>query len=215
MNLLLDYDRAIISEKEGTTTDFITESVILDGNNITLIDTAGLNTTTNLIEKKGIERSISIINSASLLLFITTVNGEFTDSELSILKDKNIVVLLNKKDIQSESKKEKKLKELSINYKKISALNINSRDIVEDELNKTVSSIIKNMDTVSVIKNTRQERLMEKVLLKLKSINTIELYEEVLSLKIKEILNLLREFTGEFNTEQLLDEIFSEFCIGK
>ena len=224
LNSILGYQRAIVTDIAGTTTDTIEETVEYNGISITIIDTAGIRYhTTNTIEKIGQERSKSSIEVADIILWITDSSIDFDDNDKQIadlLKDKQnkTIVILNKSDLQQKIS----LTEL----KKVANINtvINFSTVTKTPIETILNKIFELMnltdieENTNVLLNTRQYNLICKVQEHLNKI--LELInkgdsDEIVSFETQNALNSLNEILGIDAKEDILHTVFSKFCVGK
>ena len=224
LNSILGYQRAIVTDIAGTTTDTIEETVEYNGISITIIDTAGIRYhTTNTIEKIGQERSKSSIEVADIILWITDSSIDFDDNDKQIanlLKDKQAktIVVLNKSDLQQKIS----LTEL----KKVANINtvINFSTVTKTPIETILNKIFELMnltdieENTNVLLNTRQYNLICKVQEHLNKI--LELInkgdsDEIVSFETQNALNSLNEILGIDAKEDILHTVFSKFCVGK
>ena len=222
LNRILKEDRAIVSNIEGTTRDTIEEFVDIEGVPLKLIDTAGIRNSSNEIEQIGIQKSKKLANSADLIIaiFDITKNLDEDDQELlEIIKDKECIILLNKIDVLSENiELEKRLKSINKNILKISAM----EDIgIQQLFDKIVEIYSFNNDSLSndvLISNERHKNLIQKAKMEInEAINATEndMYIDIISIYITNAMNYLAEITGNNVTDDVIDEIFKKFCLGK
>lgn len=222
LNRILKEDRAIVSNIEGTTRDTIEEFVNIEGIPLKLIDTAGIRNSSNEIEQIGIQKSKKLANSADLIIaiFDITKNLDEDDQELlEIINDKECIILLNKIDVLSENiELEKRLKSINKNILKISAM----EDIgIQQLFDKIVEIYSFNNDSLSndvLISNERHKNLIQKAKMEInEAINATEndMYIDIISIYITNAMNYLAEITGNNVTDDVIDEIFKKFCLGK
>ena len=222
LNRILKEDRAIVSNIEGTTRDTIEEFVDVEGIPLKLIDTAGIRNSSNEIEQIGIQKSKKLANSADLIIaiFDITKNLNKDDEELlEIIKDKECIILLNKIDVLSENiELEKRLKSINKNILKISAM----EDIgIQQLFDKIVEIYSFNNDSLSndvLISNERHKNLIQKARIEIdEAINAAEndMYIDIISIYITNAMNYLAEITGNNVTDDVINEIFKKFCLGK
>lgn len=222
LNRILKEDRAIVSNIEGTTRDTIEEFVDIEGIPLKLIDTAGIRNSSNEIEQIGIQKSKKLANSADLIIaiFDITKNLDEDDQELlEIIKDKKCIILLNKIDILPENiDLENKLKLINKNILKISAM----EDIgIQSLYNKIIELYSFNTESLSndvLISNERHKNLIQKAKMEInEAINATEndMYIDIISIYITNAMNYLAEITGNNVTDDVIDEIFKKFCLGK
>ena len=222
LNSILKEERAIVTEHEGTTRDTIEEFVTIEGIPLKLIDTAGIRDAKDEIEKIGIAKSREIANTADLVIAIFDASKDLNEEDLEILelaKRKKSIIILNKMDLQSKINEEDlRLKEASDNIIKISALN----NIGIEKLYKKITELFNlneiNLDNEVVITNVRQKNFISQAIQNVKKTkNTIQeqMPLDIVAIFIKDILEDLGNITGEIVTEDIIDEIFSKFCLGK
>ena len=222
LNRILKEDRAIVTEFEGTTRDTIEEFVNINGIPLKLIDTAGIRNAKDEVEKIGIHKSKEIAKNADLIIAIFDASKPLSKEDkeiLEIIKGKKVIILLNKIDLKQELyKADKDFKEVTDSIIEISALNNIGIDDVYAEITKLFEINEINIDNDLVITNIRHKNLIHQAI---ESINkTKETIKEkmpidIIAVYIKEILEDLGNITGEFVTEDIINEIFSKFCLGK
>ena len=221
LNLLLNEERAIVTEIEGTTRDTIEEFISLDGIPFKIIDTAGIRDTNDTIEKIGIKKALEIAESSDLIIAIFDISKELNNEDkkiLEILKNKVSIIILNKIDITKERVNEEILKKYSNNIVYMSMKTENGFD----ELISMMKSVIKNNELKSdgelLVINTRHKELINKAMTALD--NAIKALDEgmpvdIVAIYMKGVLEELGKITGEEVTDDVISEIFSKFCLGK
>ena len=218
LNKLLNDNKAIVTDIPGTTRDIVEGSISFNGILLNIIDTAGIRNTNDVVEKIGVEKSLSKINEADLVLVILNNNEELTEDDLEILsktKDKPNIVVINKNDLEN------KLDINKINNREIIYTNTTSLLGIESLKEKITKMFnlekIKTTD-YNYITNTRQ---ITKIKECLEKVNDIEksLYNEmpldIIEIDLRDIWNILGEIIGESYSEELLDNLFNKFCVGK
>ena len=222
LNRILKEDRAIVTEFEGTTRDTIEEYVNINGIPLKLIDTAGIRNAKDEVEKIGIYKSKEIAKNADLIIAIFDASKELSKEDkeiLEIIKGKKVIILLNKIDLQQKLyKNDKDFKEVTDSIIEISALNNIGIDDVYAEITKLFEINEINIDNELVITNIRHKNLIHQAIESVrKTKETIEkkMPIDIVAVYIKEILEDLGNITGEFVTEDIINEIFSKFCLGK
>lgn len=218
LNRFLKEDKAIVTDIEGTTRDIVEGSIIFDGIELSLIDTAGIRDTDNLAEKIGVEKSLSLINKANLIIVVLNSSEELNDNDKFILdkvKDKNPIIVLNKNDLP------KKIDTDKLDFKHIVSTNTNSLDGIEP-LKEEIKSMFKlseiKEDDYTYLANERQLTLAKKAL---KSLGDAKISLEnnepvdIIEIDLKEVFDILGSITGESYSDELLDELFANFCVGK
>ena len=217
LNSLLEEEKAIVTDIEGTTRDIVEGKITLKGIIINFIDTAGIRETDNIVEKIGVEKSKKIINQCDLLILLLNNNEVLTqeDKELiSILKEKKHIILINKIDLENKLD----LTELPSNLLKIS---IKEKRGLE-ELKQRIVDIFNlgELETkdLTYLSDARSISLLKKSLVYIdEAVHSINQNEpiEIVEFNIKDAWESLGEIIGETYKEELLDELFSRFCLGK
>lgn len=218
LNKLLNTNKAIVTDIPGTTRDIIEGSISFNGILLNIIDTAGIRETNDVVEKIGVERSLDKIDDADLILVILNNNEELTKDDLNILevtKDKTSIVVINKDDLDSNLDISE-LKDREIVY-------TNTIDLrgIESLKNKIVKMFnlekIKQTD-YNYITNVRQIAKIKECLGRINEIKDGLIKEmplDIIEIDLKNIWDILGEIIGETYQEELLDELFSKFCVGK
>ena len=220
LNSVLKEERAIVTHVAGTTRDVIEEVVNLKGIPLVLVDTAGIRKTDDLVENIGVEKSKKLIESADLILFVVDGSRPLDDEDMRIheaIKAEKVIGILNKIDIREDIDLSPLTK---INkWLEISAIKNQGIDEMEEEIYKHI--IEENVEDSSqkiTITNIRHKSALEKTKQSVENIfETIEngLPMDLMAVDIKGALDSLSEVTGEISSEDLLDHIFSNFCVGK
>ena len=222
LNTILKEERAIVTDIEGTTRDTIEEFVTVKGIPIKLVDTAGIRNAKDEVEKIGIQKSIEEAQNADLIIAIFDSSKELTNEDkeiLDLIKGKKAIILLNKTDLPSKiDENNKQLKENAKNIIKISAKNNQGINKLYDKIAEMFSLNQINLDNEVLITNVRHKNIISKALQNVKKANEAILVNmpiDIVTIYIKEILEDLGEITGEYVTEDIINEIFSKFCLGK
>ena len=218
LNAFLGSEKAIVTDIAGTTRDIVEGKILLKGIVLNLIDTAGLRETEDIVEKIGVNKSKKIIKESDLVIIVLNNNEKVSKEEKELidsLKDKNIIVYINKDDLS------KKIDEKDINSKNIIYGNTKSIKNLE-KLKKKIIELF-NLETIATdnmnyLSNSRQISLVKKSISSLnnalKSIeNNLEI--DLIAIDIKDCYDLLGEIIGSTYKDELLDEIFKNFCLGK
>ncbi len=217
LNKLLGEDKAIVTDVKGTTRDIVEGSTIINGIEVNFFDTAGIRETNEIVESIGIEKSIKKIEEANLVLFVLDSSNELDDEDkevLSKINNKKVLVIYNKVDLG------KKISDKIKEYESIEISTKNNEDIVK--LKNKISEIFNlndiNNSDFTYISNARQISLLNKCEDLIVDINK-EIKDDVpvdlIEINIKLLWETLGEITGEVYKDELLDEIFSKFCLGK
>ena len=222
LNAILEEERAIVSEYAGTTRDTIEEFVNIQGIPLKLIDTAGIRKTNDVIEEIGVNRALKLSEDADLIIAIFDGSKELDDEDLEILKiikDKKAIILLNKKDLGDMNLENNEvIKNTCKNIIKISAMNGDGIDIIYDTISKMFGTNEISMNDGIIITNIRHKNQIDKALNSVNEAiasNENGLPIDIVSIPIKQILNDLSAITGEDVSEDIINEIFSKFCLGK
>ena len=221
LNVLLKEERAIVTEYEGTTRDTIEEFINIKGIPLKIIDTAGIRETENAVEKIGIEKSIEIAKNADLIIAIFDISQDLKDEDnkiLDIIKDKNAIIVLNKIDLSVNKTTEERIKSLNKDIVKISALERKGIDEIYDKIVKLYDLNKINVEGENIVTNSRHQNLINQSLISLeKAINTINngMPLDIIAIDVKDILENLGKITGKNVSEDVINEIFSKFCLGK
>ena len=222
LNLILKEERAIVSDIEGTTRDTIEEFITIEGVPLKIIDTAGIRNTENNIEKIGVEKALNLAEDADLIIALFDNSKELDEEDekiLEIIKDKNAIILLNKIDI-TDKKNDENQNIATLNKKTIKISTKNKEGI--EELYKTISKMYEINDIENscetIITNIRHKDLIHKAFEETENAVTATengLTIDIIAVYIKEILEQLGKITGDNVSEDIINEIFSKFCLGK
>ena len=218
LNLLIKEDKAIVTDIEGTTRDIVEGTIILNGIEINFIDTAGIRETKNYVEQIGVKKSYEILEKSDLLLVLLDNSKNLTKMDKELLektKEKDVIILLNKTDLDQkiELQELKKYKILNISVKTNSGI---------EELKKLIISKFK-LDKIAnsdytYLSNARQISLIKECVSIIKQIekaNKEGVNVDLIEIDLKRLWDKLGEITGETYKDELLDEIFGKFCLGK
>lgn len=222
LNAILKEDRAIVTEIEGTTRDTIEEFVTINGIPLKLVDTAGIRKAKDEVEKIGISKSREIAKEADLIIAIFDSSKDLTDEDMEILnliKGKKVIILLNKIDLNSKiDENDSRLLDVSRDIIKVSALNNLGIDKLYEKITDLFNLDQINLDNEVLITNLRQKNLITKAIEHIQDTkNTMynNMPLDIVAISIKEILEDLGSITGDEVSEDIIDEIFSKFCLGK
>ena len=216
LNTLLEEDKAIVTDIEGTTRDIVEGTVNIDGILLNIIDTAGIRDTDNIVEKIGVDKSLELIDNSDLILFVLNNNEEITKEELELLEkieNKNHIIIVNKIDL------EKKLNtNLLNNVIYISTKNNEGIDELKNTIKKIFNLEQIEKEDMTYLTSARSVAILKKVNEQIKELekninNNMPI--DMIELDIKNIWNLLGEIIGDTYEEELIDELFSRFCLGK
>ena len=222
LNAILKEDRAIVTEYEGTTRDTIEEFVNIEGIPLKLIDTAGIRNAKDEVEKIGIAKSREIAKEADLIIAIFDCSKELSQEDIEILnliKNKKSIIILNKIDLKAVlNEKDDRFISSSKNVIKLSALNGDGLEELYNAISKMFSLNEINLDNEVVITNLRHKNLISEARINVKKAkDAIEqnMPVDIIAIFIKDILEDLGNITGDIVTDDIINEIFSKFCLGK
>ncbi|MBO5141869.1 MAG: tRNA uridine-5-carboxymethylaminomethyl(34) synthesis GTPase MnmE [Clostridia bacterium] len=227
LNALLKEDRAIVTSVAGTTRDTIEETLTIKGIPLKIVDTAGIRETNDIVEGIGVEKSKKALENADLVLFLLDSTEEISEEDVTLLKlveNKNYIVLINKIDIGTKINKEQVEQIVSNNNEKnakiveISA----QKEIGLVELENTIEEMFNlskiDINNEIVITNARHKNAINKAKEEIKNVltsNKMEIPIDMLSIDLQNALQHLGEITGETVSEDVINEIFKKFCLGK
>ncbi|MCR5202272.1 MAG: tRNA uridine-5-carboxymethylaminomethyl(34) synthesis GTPase MnmE [Lachnospiraceae bacterium] len=220
LNLLLDFDRAIVTDIAGTTRDVIEEKVLIDNILLNLIDTAGIRETENLIENIGVEKTYEYIENADLIFYVIDSTEEYTFEDEEIIeqiKDKKGIILYNKTDLQSivDDRFSEKLnwREIYFSAETKQGLDELKQAIKEEFFNDNLSF----NDEVTVTSDRHYNAMVSAINSLQSVLDTIEadMPEDLYCIDMKDAYNYLGLINGNTATEDLINNIFKNFCMGK
>jgi len=217
LNNLLEEEKAIVTDIEGTTRDIVEGKINLDGLTLNIIDTAGIRETDNLVEKIGVDKSKEIIKTSDLIIFILNNNEKITDEEKELIKaisKKPNIIVINKIDLENKLD----LKDINERAIKVSIKNNIGIDKIKEEIKRIYNLEQIETTDMTYLSNARSISLLKKSLKYIESAITSINNEEpidIVEINIKSAWETLGEIIGETYTEELIDELFSRFCLGK
>ena len=218
LNNLLEEEKAIVTDIPGTTRDIVEGTINLDGIILDMIDTAGIRKTEDKVEHIGVQKSLSMIDRSNLILFVLNNNEVINEEELSILEniqDKNYIIVINKIDL------EKRLDESIFDKEKVvylSLLENKGLDDLKEKIKEMFHLELLETSDFTYLSNARSISLLKKSMENIdKAIYGIEegFSIDMVEIDIKNAWNDLGEIIGETYTEELIDQLFSQFCLGK
>lgn len=222
LNHLLHEDKAIVTDVAGTTRDVIEEYVNVSGVPLKLIDTAGIRETEDKVEKIGVERSKKAIEQSDLVLLVLNAAESLTKEDLELIRltnDKKRIIILNKTDLE-EKLDRKELAKISENAPvyATSILKNEGVEALEEAISKLFFNGIENSQSTVMVTNARHIALLKKAQNSLDSVLegiSSGMPVDLVQIDMTEAWNLLGEITGESYEDELLDQLFSQFCLGK
>ncbi|MDK7376963.1 tRNA uridine-5-carboxymethylaminomethyl(34) synthesis GTPase MnmE [Peptoniphilus harei] len=221
LNGLLKYDRAIVTDIAGTTRDIIEDYINLDGVLLKITDTAGIRETDDEVEKIGVNIAREKLKEADLVIAIFDISRDFDKDDeeiLNLIKDKKHITILNKDDLDQKISDEEIEKYFKDDYLRLSVMENESVKRIENliidlffdgELQISSDSILSNIRHINALKEAKKallevnESLKEKVFL------------DLIEVDLENVISHISEITGTITTEDILDRVFSDFCIGK
>ena len=220
LNNLLNKERAIVTEIEGTTRDSIEEDLNINGINIKIIDTAGIRETDEKVEKIGIERAITIAEKSDLIIAIFDISKPFNENDrkiLEIISKKESLILLNKYDLVKDIELPEEIKNTGKEYIYTSMLEKKGTEDVIEWITKKTESLKINKNNDIIIIHERQKKVITDVIEMIEQIlKDLEIIPiDMVSENIRDVINKINELTGENVKEEVLNEIFKNFCLGK
>lgn len=220
-NALLGQDRAIVTDIAGTTRDVLSERISLSGFTLNMIDTAGIRDTEDVVEKIGVNKSKEYVESADLIMYLVDGSCPLDDNDkeiMDLIKDKKAIVLLNKSDLNVIVDKSSLEKQCNRRVIEISAKNQTGLDEVTKEIKDLFFSGKIFVKDEVCITNMRQKEALQNAVESLKLVlNSIDsgLPEDFFSIDLMNAYEALGSITGETIGDDLVNEIFSKFCMGK
>lgn len=220
LNNLLNKERAIVTEIEGTTRDSIEEDLNINGINIKIIDTAGIRETDEKVEKIGIERAITIAEKSDLIIAIFDISKPFNENDrkiMDIISKKESLILLNKYDLVKDIELPEEIKNTGKEYVYTSMLEKKGTEDVIEWITKKTESLKINKNNDIIIIHERQKKVITDVIEMIEQIlKDLEIIPiDMVSENIRDVINKINELTGENVKEEVLNKIFKNFCLGK
>ena len=216
LNALIEEEKAIVTNVPGTTRDIVEGTIVLGGITLNITDTAGIRESDDLVEMLGVSKSLKIIDSSDLVIFILNNNEELSNEEkklLSKLKDKKKIIVVNKIDLESKLDKS-----LLSDYIEISVKENIGIDKIKDKIRELFNIGELSSNDLTYLSNARTISLLKKSLTiidsTIKEINDNSPID-IVELGLRDAWNTLGEVIGATYKDELLDELFSRFCLGK
>ena len=216
MNALSKTDRSIVTEIAGTTRDVVDTSVVLGDTTLILSDTAGIHKTDDIVEKAGVDRSFEKLNNSTLVIAVFDISAPLDDDDKTIIESlsDNAIIVVNKSDLQTKA-------DLSVfagrSVVEISAKNNQGIDVLSDTILKKIQADKIDTDD-AILLNDRQFNCVSRALNSLDEAKTAmenHITLDAVGICIDDSLDALLELTGKRVTNEVTEEIFSRFCVGK
>ena len=221
LNGLLKYDRAIVTDIAGTTRDVIEDYINLDGVLLKIFDTAGIRETDDEVEKIGVNIAREKLKDADLVIAIFDLSRDFDDDDKEILKlieNKKHIIILNKDDLEQKISDEEIEKYFKDDYLRLSVMENESVMKVEKliidlffdgELQISSDTVLSNLRHINALREAKKELLEVN-----ESLNK-RVFLDLIEVDLENVIAHISEITGTITTEDILDRVFSDFCIGK
>lgn len=221
LNGLLKYDRAIVTDIAGTTRDIIEDYINLDGVLLKITDTAGIRETDDEVEKIGVNIAREKLKEADLVIAIFDISRDFDKDDeeiLKLIKGKKHITILNKDDLDQKISNEEIEKYFKDDYLRLSVMENKSVKKIENliidlffdgELQISSDSILSNIRHINALKEAKKALLEVNESLKKK------VFLDLIEVDLENVIGHISEITGTITTEDILDRVFSDFCIGK
>ena len=215
LNALLNKNKAIVTDVAGTTRDIVEGEVELKGIALKFIDTAGIRKTKDVVEKIGVDKSLEVIDESDLVIHVLNNNEALTEEDQEIMekiKDKTHITFINKSDLPT------KLKITKEDIVKGNAIALNGLDELKDKIGELFDLERINNSNLEVVSSAREIGLLNEALNSIdQALNNVssKLPVDMIAIDIKKAWDLLGEITGESYQDELLDTLFSKFCLGK
>lgn len=218
LNRLLDEEKAIVTDIEGTTRDTVEGSITINGVALNIIDTAGIRETEDVVEKLGVEKSLKLILEADLVILVLNNNEELSEEDEKILeacKEKKTIVVINKNDLERKINVEK------IQYKNIiytNTVDLGGIDSLKEKITELFNLNELEHEDYMYLSNVRQISLAKEANYILEEVEIgieNQVPVDMIEIDIKRAWEKLGEIIGETYDEELIDQLFSQFCLGK
>ena len=215
LNALLNKNKAIVTDIAGTTRDIVEGEVELKGIALKFIDTAGIRKTKDVVEKIGVDKSLEVIDESDLIIHVLNNNETLTEEDQEIMekiKDKTHITFINKSDLPT------KLKIAKDDIVKGNTVDLNGLDELKDKIGELFDLERINNSNLEVVSSAREIGLLNEALNSIdQALNNVssKLPVDMIAIDIKKAWDLLGEITGESYQDELLDTLFSKFCLGK
>jgi tRNA modification GTPase len=224
MNALLEKNRVIVSSTPGTTRDTIHEDIIINNIMVRFIDTAGIHITEDQIEAEGVNRAKCLFEHANIILLVIDGSEELEEEDHNLIKSissiyaEKLMILLNKSDLKKNNSTNDSVRASGVRNISISALKNDKIDFLKNEITSRFKNVNNNIQEDQLVTNQRQVNILIKIKESLESATNAldaKLGFEFISIDLRNAIDHLSEITGEISTDDILNNIFSSFCIGK
>ena len=213
LNSLLNENKAIVTDIPGTTRDVVEGSIRVNGILVNFLDTAGIRETDNKVEKIGVDKSLSLIPEADLVLLVLNNNDKFTKEDEELLektKNKKRIIVINKIDLETKLDKEFEDAVKICANEDVEPLLKKINELFElDKINNGDMTYLSNIRTINLLKQAK--KISKELITSLDN----DLPIDMLEIDLRNILDLLGEITGQKYDNELIDRLFANFCLGK
>ena len=214
LNKLLKEDKAIVTDVAGTTRDIVEGQAVIDGILLNFIDTAGIRKTDDKVEQIGVTKSLNELSNANLIILVLNNNEPLTEEDkylLNLTEDKKRIIVVNKNDLENKLQiKENVITTNTNSYEGIESLINKIKEMFNlDKIDTDDFNYVSNVEQIAKLEEARQSLIDIETSLK----NDMPI--DIIEIDIKNIWTILGEILGETYTEELLDNLFKDFCVGK
>ena len=216
LNKLLNEDKAIVTNIAGTTRDIVEGSISIDGILFNIIDTAGIRETSDVVESIGVKKSLDLINDSDLILYVLNNNEPLQKEDFEVIeriKNKNYIIVINKIDLETKLDKNK-----INNYVEISIKDDIGIDNLKDKIKEVFNFDKIEQDDFTYLSSARSISLLKNALTSLEAVRQAikdNMPIDMVEIDLKNVWNVLGEIIGETYKDELIDQLFSQFCLGK
>lgn len=216
LNRLLNENKAIVTDIAGTTRDIVEGTIQINGIVLNMIDTAGIRKTNDVVESIGVKKSLDLIDDADLILYVLNNNEKITEEEKEILekiKDKNHIIIVNKVDLENKLDLR-----LFNDYIEMSIVSDTGIDELKNKIVEMFNLEKLEANDYTYLSSARSISLLNKALDSLNSVKegiNNNAPVDMVEIDLKQVWSILGEITGETYTDELIDQLFSQFCLGK
>lgn len=218
LNKLIREDKALVTDIPGTTRDVVEAYINIEGIPFHIIDTAGIRETDDVVEKLGVEKSKQMMDQAELILMMTDVSRETSEDEKTLLKalqDKPYIRVYNKTDLQEEALADLKPNEIALSIKTEDGLDALRRQMVAMVTGNQTAQVVTDDAIVSNLRHVHLLRQVRENLTNAQNSLAIGMSVDIVAIDLKEALENLRRITGQSLGDDIIDQIFANFCLGK
>ncbi len=215
LNMVLGYDRAIINSRAGTTRDLISETKLMHDIKVRFVDTAGLNETEDEIEQEGIRRTCSAIEESEIVCWVVAADEPFPKDDLpTVQKSGQLIGVINKRDLADGDEAKAFFEEEGISFVELSALNKEGEEAFLTKVEAVVAQKFSDIDYETAIGSDREEGIIRAIINEIEEID-LNYPIEMTAESIRSLVTYFEEIYGKSSPDDILNQVFDEFCIGK